>query len=523
MVDVLALQDALALVFTPWTLMWLAIGVTVGVGVGAMPGLYSSTAIALLLPLTFTMDIAGALGLLIGVYKGATFGGSISAISFATPGTPESAACMADGHTLMKRGKGKKALHMALYASVTGDVISDIITIILAPLLAIVALQFGPPERLWLMILAIALLGTLSGDHFAKGLLSAALGLFVGTIGADPVSSVPRNTFGQWWLADGIQLVPLVIGIFAMGSMLARLVEMMHERHADRIEEVRLKYDPNEKGLTFREYRAAWKELAIGTTTGSFVGILPGLGGTVGAFLSFGLAQQASPSKKIGTGRLEGVAAAEAGNSATVGPTLVPLIAFGIPGSANAALIGGALALHGVIAGPRVFDIYPSVIYALFLILIVGNVLNLVLGRGLAGVYARLGRLPGSVIVPSVMVMALVGTYAARGNVFDVVVMLVFGLVGFLMRLFKVPEAPLVIAFLLAPIAEESLRRALLINRGDWGAALFGSTLAISLAAVTLGFTVLLVALRSIRRSPPVAALAQGEGQADTKREDSSS
>jgi len=146
MVDVLALQDALALVFTPWTLMWLAIGVTVGVGVGAMPGLYSSTAIALLLPLTFTMDIAGALGLLIGVYKGATFGGSISAISFATPGTPESAACMADGHTLMKRGKGKKALHMALYASVTGDVISDIITIILAPLLAIVALQFGPPS-----------------------------------------------------------------------------------------------------------------------------------------------------------------------------------------------------------------------------------------------------------------------------------------------------------------------------------------------------------------------------------------
>ncbi len=503
MVDVASLMEALSIVFTLKTMLWLLLGVAVGVGVGAMPGMSPAPAIALLLPLTFTLSLPATLGLLIGVYKGGVYGGSISAISFATPGTAESGATVIDGYKLMQRGQGKKALHMALYASVTSDFLSDVLTILLAPTLALVALNFGPSERLWLMVLAIALLGALSGDHFAKGFLSAAIGLFIGTIGSDPVSMVSRNTFGQWWLAGGIHLIPLIIGLFAVATMLEKLVEIIRERALEAHEKVVSKAGPlsvDSEGLTFAEYKSCWKEMAIGTGIGSFVGILPGLGATVGAFLSYGVAKQLSPEKKIGSGRLEGIAAAEAGNNATCGPTLVPLLAFGIPGSTIAAMLGGALAIQGVVAGPRMFELYPAAIYALFLILIIANFFNLFVGRFFAGIYAKLGLLPVTLLVPVVLVMALIGGYAYENNPFDVGLVLIFGVMGYFLRMFKVPEAPLIITFLLAPMAEESLRRALLINRGELVPALFGSWLAIVLALLTLSLTVLLARSQINRR-----------------------
>jgi len=351
MVNVDALYEALALVFSIKTLLWLAVGVFIGVGVGAMPGLTATTGVALMLPLTFTMGQAASLGLLIGLYKGAVYGGSISAISFATPGTSEAAATVFDGYKLMQRGQGRKALLMALYASVTADFLSDVLTILIAPALALIALQFGPSERFWLMVLAVCLLGSLSGAHLAKGMLSAAIGLYIGTMGTDPISSVSRNTFGLWWLADGVHLIPLVVGIFAMGAMIEKTVQLFREsRRAQELRDtMKGLLSVGGEGLTLREYASCWKEMSIGLAVGTFVGMLPGLGSTVGAFLSYGIAKQVSPEKKIGTGRLEGVAAAESGNNATVGPTLVPLLAFGIPGSAVAALIGAALMLQGAL------------------------------------------------------------------------------------------------------------------------------------------------------------------------------
>ena len=484
MVNVDALMQAFTLVFTFETMMWLAIGVTIGVGVGAMPGLTATTGVALMLPLTFTMDTAAALGLLIGLYKGAIYGGSISAISFATPGTSEAAATVFDGYKMMRTGKGRKALLMALYSSVTADFLSDVITILIAPMLALIALQFGPSERFWLMALAICLLGALSGPHLAKGMFSAALGLFIGTIGVDPISSVTRNTFDQWWLGDGIHLIPLVIGIFAMGAMLERAVEMLKESRQAREMRAAMQeiFSTKGEGLTFKEYLSCWKEMGIGLGVGTFVGMLPGLGSTVGAFMSYSIAKQVSPHKKIGTGKLEGIAAAEAGNNATVGPTLVPLLAFGIPGSAVAALLGGALMLQGATPGPRMFELFPEVVYSLFIILLIGNIFNLGIGRIFAFIYSKLGELPAPILVPVVMLMAVIGSYSFENNPYDVLLMLIFGLVGFFMRKFKIPEAPLIITFLLTPVAEENIRRGLLINEGDWMAALFNSPLAIGLA-----------------------------------------
>ncbi|MPY70026.1 MAG: hypothetical protein GEU92_08060 [Alphaproteobacteria bacterium] len=511
MFNVEAFQEALVLVFSFNTLMWLAIGVFIGVGVGAMPGLTATTGVALMLPLTFTLSQAAGLGLLIGLYKGAIYGGSISAISFATPGTSEAAATVFDGHKMMQRGQGKKALLMALYASVTADFLSDVITIMVAPMLALIALQFGPSERFWLMVLAVCLLGALSGAHLAKGMLSAALGLYIGTMGPDPISSVARNTFDLWWLADGVHLVPLVVGIFAMGAMLEKAVELMRESRRAQVlkDSVKGLFSVGGEGLTFREYLSCWKEMAIGLGVGTFVGMLPGLGSTVGAFMSYGIAKQVSPEKRIGTGRLEGIAAAEAGNNATVGPTLVPLLAFGIPGSAVAALIGAALMLQGATPGPRMFELYPTVVYSLFIILLIGNIFNLGIGRIFAFVYAKLGELPAPLLVPIVMLMAVIGAYAYANNPYDVLMMLVFGLLGYFMRMFKIPEAPLVITFLLAPPAEENLRRGLLINEGDWIAALFHSPLAIGLALGVVVLTWLSSRVRIMERMQAVSREAQ--------------
>jgi putative tricarboxylic transport membrane protein len=518
LINVDALVDAVYLVFSLKTIFWLVAGVTLGVAVGAIPGLTTVSGIALMLPLTFTLDTTSALAILIGLYKGAVYGGSISAISFATPGTPEAGATIFDGFKMMQRGKGRKAMLMALYASVTSDFLSDLIVVVVAPLLAIVALKFGPSERFWLMALAVTLLGSLSGRHFAKGMLSAALGVFVGTIGVDPVGGVSRNTFGIWWLQGGFHLVPMVIGIFAMARMFEEAVTLLKEgRTAHRIgASIASLLKTSSEGLTFREYARCWKEMAIGLGIGSFVGMLPGLGATVGAFLSFSVAKQVFPRKRIGTGVIEGVAAAESGNNATVGPTLIPLLAFGIPGSGAAALIGGALMLQGVAPSPRMFDLFPTVVYSLFILLLIGNLANLGIGRIFAFVYAKLGELPKPVLVPLIMVMAIIGSYAFEESIYDVILMLAFGFIGFGMRKFGVPEAPMVITFLITPMMEGTFRRALLIHQGDVFGALFNSPLAVGLCVAAIVLSWAAVRTRVYDRIDRVAE----EGAARVRAED---
>ena len=313
-------------------------------------------------------------------------------------------------------------------------------------------------------------------------MFSAALGLYVGTMGSDPIGLVPRNNFGLWWLRDGVPLPPLVIGIFAMSlvfhEMLKPEILQGAKSKVNRFGEILLS---KSEGLKFREYLRCWKEMLIGLGVGSFVGILPGLGATVGAFLSYAIAKQASPGKGIGEGALEGVAAAESGNNATVGPTLVPLLAFGIPGSATTALIGGALIMQGATPSPRMFELFPHVIYALFLILLIGNVANLFVGRFFAGFYAKIGEIPRPFLIPLIGAMAVLGTYAYQTNPYHIYIMLSCGLLGFLFRLLDIPAAPFVITFMVAPLAEANLRKAFLIGGGDWFETLFNSPLSIGL------------------------------------------
>lgn len=489
--------EAVVSVFSINTFFWIAVGVTIGVGIGAIPGLSASTGVALMLPLTLQMDVAPALGLLIGIYKGSEFGGSISAISFSIPGTPAAAATVYDGYKLMQKGQGRKAILMALYASCTGDAMASLLTIFVAPLLAIAALRFGPSERFWVVVLAFTLLGVLSGRHLAKGLLSAAIGFFLAMIGSDPIAAIPRVTFGIWWLADGIHIIPLLMGIFAISGMIEEAIELLRERRVSRGVEgfTWAGLLKGGEGLSLREYLRCWKEMVIGFFIGSFMGIMPGLGGTAAAFLSYGVAKQLSPNKLIGSGVIEGVAAPESANSATVGPALVPLLALGIPGTATAALIGGALTFHGATPSPRMFELYPSVVYSVFLILIVSSFFNLGIGRLFAFVYARLALIPKPMLVPIVIMIAIVGVYSIRESQYDLIVMLAIGVLGFVLRSFRIPDSPLVITFLISPLAESSLRRALLIAGGDWFSALFPTWLSIALCLSTVVLAVVLVRL----------------------------
>lgn len=480
-----AVMEAFEIVLVFETLLWLAIGVLLGGAVGAIPGLTASTGIALMIPIAVTLNVGPALGLIIGLYKGAIYGGSISAISFGVPGTSGAAATVLDGYKLAKMGKTRKALEMALYASVTGDTLSDVFTIFVAPMVVLVAFAFGPTERLWLVLLGIVLIGALSGKRVSLGLISASIGVFIGSIGVDPVTNLKRMTFGLWWLRDGVDLIPLVIGIFALPVIMLEIIPLLQKKWGKIKEEegevpkkIRLIVG---EALSIREYLLSWKEMFIGTGVGTFLGMLPGLGATPAAFLSLGIAQQASPWKEIGTGKLEGVAAAEAGNNATCGPTLIPLLAFGIPGSPVAALIGGTLMFYGATPGPRIFEYYPEVVYALFMLLLVANIFNLGIGLLIARVYAMLANFPKQSLIPLIFVLSIIGSYSARGNIYDVYLMLLLGLLGFGMLLCNIPTAPLVIAFILAPMLEINLRRALMMNPDDLAQALFGSPLAIGL------------------------------------------
>jgi len=498
-----AFLDALTIVFSLETLYWLIIGVLIGITVGVLPGLTSTSAIALFLPVTFFMDLGPALGLLIGLYKGGDFGGAISAIPFATPGTPAAAATVVDGHKLMQKKQGRKALGMSLYASFTADTSSDIITIIAAPLLAVVALSFGPPERFLLILAAFILIGFLAGRQVFKGLLSASLGVLLASIGTDPVGFTSRLTFGQWWLSSGIEIISLVIGLFAFAKMMEETVNLIVARKRSQSEKgntinlaSELLDKTKQEGLTFREFIRYWREILTGIGVGTFVGALPGLGSSAAAFLSYGVSKQFSKYRhEMGQGSLAGVAAAESGNSAAIGPTLIPLLALGIPGNVIAALIGGALMIKGITPSPRMFELFPSAIYAVLMILFLGNFVNLSVSRFILPLYAKIGQVPKPVLIPFVVILCIVGTYVTRGNPYDVLVMIIIGFLGYIMTLLRIPMFPLVMAFLLTPLMETSLRTALMITKGNW-LALFVSPLAIGILVAIVLMSALVLWIR---------------------------
>ncbi|UCE30569.1 MAG: tripartite tricarboxylate transporter permease [Burkholderiales bacterium] len=460
-------------------------GIAVGIVIGALPGLGSVTAIAVLIPITYYMSPLSAIAFLVGVNKGGTSGGAIPAILLNTPGTPEAAATALDGYPLAQRGQAMRAMKFALYSSVSGDTISDIVLILLAAPFAAIALQFGPLEFSAVLLFSFALLSGLSGDSPLKGLIAIFAGVFVGTVGLDPIDSSPRMTFDLVNLYDGLPIGALAIGALALASVVEQIADSWHAHRRDGRPAGRVRQRLDHSRLGLREFAGHWRTILRGAFIGSGVGMLPGLGVTLAAFLSYGAARRAARDpQSFGNGNPDGIVATEAANSAVVGANLIPTIALGIPGNIAAALLIGAFMIHGIVPGPFMLTMHGELVYALFASMLMANALHLLIGSIGIRLWAQVARVPVSLILPLVLVLCIVGVYLPGQSLFDVGVMLAFAGVGLLMRRTGFSIVCLVIGFLLGGMFESSLRQAMLMYKTDAGAIL-ESPIAIAFLVLT--------------------------------------
>ncbi len=479
-------------------LAFIAAGIALGIVIGAIPGLGSVTALAVLIPVTFYMSPLAAIAFLVGVNKGGTSGGAIPAILLDSPGTPEAAATALDGHPMAKRGEAQRAMRFALYSSVTGDTISDILLILLVAPFAAIALQFGPLEFTAVLLFAFALLAGLTGDSPAKGLIAIFAGVFLSTIGLDPVESTPRMTFDQVTLYDGLPLAAVAIGALALASVLEQMFDLWRgsDRSFTGLTDNSAERAPADRsGLSAAEFFSHWRTIIRSALIGSGVGMLPGLGVTLAAFLSYGAARRASKEpQSFGKGNPEGLIATEAANSAVVGANLVPTIALGIPGNIAAALLIGAFIIHGIVPGPFMITMHGDLVYALFASMLIANAVHLVIGRLGIPIWALIARVPRAIVLPPVVILCMVGVYLPGQSLFDVGVMLVFAGLGLAMRRTGFSIVCLVIGFLLGGMFETSLRQSLLLYKSD-----LTRMLESPIALVFLALTVLIL-VRAVRR-----------------------
>ena len=449
-----------ALFADPASILALLGGVLIGIIIGAIPGMSTVMAVAVALPFTFVMPPVPAILLLVGVYKGGMYGGSISAILINTPGTPAASCTMLDGYPLARQGRARIALQLALYASVIGDIIANIALILLAAWLARFALHFGPPEQFALVVFSLTIVASVAGDQMLKGAIAAVIGLLLATVGTDLITGASRFTFDVTPLRAGVSLVPVLIGLFAIPEVIR--IFMRTEQGREAVASL------GEAGVRFRDMLAYWRTLARGSVVGVVLGVIPGLGATPAAFLSYSEARRNSDRPdSFGRGNPEGVVAAETGNSSVGSATMIPLLALGIPGDVVTAVILGAFMIHGLTPGPLMFQEHITVIYALFIGLMAGSLFLLVVGRLAIPILGKLVNIRPSLLLPGVLVMCVYGSYAVNNSVFDVLTMFVMGVIGFIMTQYNVPRAPLLIAFVLGPLLENNFRQSLLIGGGS--------------------------------------------------------
>lgn len=455
------IADALS----PVSLLFLLGGVGIGVAIGAIPGINGPMAIALFIPLTFYMSPLAAIGFLVGLNKGAFFGGAISAVLLRTPGTPEAAATTWDGYPLTKQGKGEKALRMALYSSVAGDLFSTLLLVVIAAPLATVALYMGPPEMFALISLALTVIAGIGTQSISKGLIAAGLGLLAGMIGTEPVTALPRLTFGIYQLESGLSLIPVAIGLLAFSEILIQL-----ERHVGgaSAEESAMTFSkrPEDRYVSIKELLASFWTLLRSSIIGVGVGAMPGLGAPVASFLAYDQAQKRSKHpEEFGKGRLEGIAASESANSSVVGASLIPLFVLGIPGNLAAAMLMGAFMIHGMMPGPLLFEQNAQLMYGIFASLVIASLFLLVIGRLGLRLFCRAVEIPASVLYPIVLFTCIIGAYLGQSSVFDVWVMLIFGVIGYFMRKLDFSYVAFLIGFILVPEWERSLQQVVISSQ----------------------------------------------------------
>lgn len=444
------------------TLAAAAVGVIAGIITGAIPGLTATMAVAVLVPFTFFVSPIIGIPFLLGVFKGAIYGGSIPAITINTPGTAAAAATTIDGHALAQKGQARRALEMALYACVFGDLFATIILIFAAQILAQVALEFSSPDFTMLLLFSLTMIAAVSGKSMVKGLIAAATGALIGVIGLDPMSGTSRFTFGVPDMMGGISLIPLLIGMFALPEAIIQM-----ERKQKTISPIDGNAGPK---LSAKEFFSHWRTLCRSSSIGAFIGALPGMGAEIACWIAYGVSSKRSRRPhEYGKGSMEGVAAAESAANATCPACLVPMLAFAIPGDTVTAILLGAFMAHNINPGPLLFQQHGELIYALFAVLIVSNLMLLVFGRVAIRWLRNIGFVPNGLLLPSVIALCFAGSFAVNSSYFDMVVTLIGGVVGVLMRKMNVPVAPLIISLLLAPSLEQNIRQSLAFSDGSLG------------------------------------------------------
>ena len=456
-------------------LMVAAIGALVGTIVGMLPGLGPINGVAILMPLAFALKLPPetALILLAAVYMGCEFGGRISAILINVPGDAGAIMTTLDGYPMARQGLGGVALSISAWSSFVGSFIATVGIVLFAPLLARWALAFGPAEYFALMCFAFACITGLMGDAPVKAALAAVIGLSLSTVGLDSNSGVYRFTGGDVHLSDGIQFIVLVIGLFSISEIL-----LMLEQHHSASGMIR---ETGRAMFNLKEAMHTWWSTLRSSVVGFVIGVLPGAGATIASAMTYTMEKRlAGPDAKFGEGNIRGVAAPEAANNASATGSFVPMLTLGVPGSGTTAVMMGALALYNITPGPALFTQQPELVWGLIASFFVANVILLILNIPLAGVFARMLATPAWLLVPAILSVSAVGVYSVHATTFDLTLMSVFGVVGYLLRKQGVPMAPLILGFVLGNMMEQNLRRALSITNGELG-ILWESPIAIGL------------------------------------------
>ncbi len=456
-----AVLEGILLMADPTNVGLIFVAVLIGVVVGALPGLSSPMAVALLLPFTISLEPVPAISMMAALYCAGTFGGSICAILINAPGAPPAVATAFDGYPMAKRGEAGRALGIAAISSISGGIFSLVIFLVATPLLARIATSFRPMEYFALAVFALSMLASISGKSPVRNLIAGAVGVLLGTVGIHLTTGVERFTFNLPALTGGIGFVPVLIGLFAVAELLNQ--SETADKAYERIKAVVVKLPTRE------DFRRIWGTILRSSGIGTFIGVLPAEGATVAAIMGYNEAKRWSKHKdEFGNGCPEGIAGPEAANNAATGGAMVPTLALGIPGSATTAVILAALIMHGFRPGPYLMKQTPEFVYAIFAAMLLANFMFLVIGLAGAKVFSRITLVPRSFLWPAVFVFALVGSYSYGASLMDVWVMLVAGVVGFLMLRHSFAPAPLVMGLILGKLVEESFSQSMILLDNQW-------------------------------------------------------
>lgn len=478
------------------------VGVFIGTLIGVLPGIGPTATMSILLPVTFKMTATSSIIMMAGIYYGAMYGGSTTSILVNIPGEAASVVTCLDGYQMARQGRAGPALGIAAFGSFIAGTLGVVGIMFLAPPLATLALRFGPIEIFSILVFSFTMITYLAGKSKLKAVAMAIVGLILGTVGLDPMVSIPRFTYGSVTLMDGIGLIPLVMGLFGVSEVFLNIEGKIEQEI----------FKTHIKGLF--PNKQDWKDSAMPITRGGllgfFLGILPGIGAIIPTFISYGLEKRLSKHpEKFGTGAIEGVAAPESANNAATAGAMVPLLTLGIPPNVVMAVLLGAFMTHGVQPGPLLVTEHPDIFWGVVTSMYTGNVMLLILNLPLIGLWVKLLKVPYGILFPLILLFCLIGVYSVDNNPWDIMVMLVFGVVGYLMKKFEFEPAPLVMAFVLGRLVEESVRQSLVLSRGDL-TVFFRHP--ISCGALILAFTMIFLPMVFLSFKKAVQRAKEAEG-----------